>query len=84
MEIPRLGVESELQPPAYARATATPDLSRICNLHHNSWQRRILHPLSKAGDQTHNLMVLSRIRFHCAMTGTPVYFSLDILKNDFI
>ena len=29
MEVPRLGVESELQLPAYATATATPDLSPI-------------------------------------------------------
>ena len=43
MEIPRLGVELELQPPAYARATATRDPSRVCDLHHSSRQRRILH-----------------------------------------
>ena len=36
MEVPRLGVQSELQLPAYTTATATPDLSRICNLHHSS------------------------------------------------
>ena len=33
--------------------------------------RRILNPLSEARDQTRNLMVPSRIHFHCAMTGTP-------------
>ena len=27
MEVPRLGVELELQPPAYTTAIATPDLS---------------------------------------------------------
>ena len=32
MEVPKLGVESELQPPAYATATATADPSRICDL----------------------------------------------------
>ena len=33
-EVPRVGVESELQPPlAYTTATATPDPSHICNLH---------------------------------------------------
>ena len=36
LEAPRLGVESELQLPAYA--TATPDLSHVCDLHHSSWQ----------------------------------------------
>ena len=35
MEVPRLGVLSELQLLAYARATATPDLSRVCDLHHS-------------------------------------------------
>ena len=61
MEVPRLGVESELQPPAYARATATRDPSRFCNLHHSSWQCQSLNPLSKARDQTQNLMVPSQI-----------------------
>ena len=35
-----------------ARATATPDSSHICDLHHGSQQHRILNPLSKARDQT--------------------------------
>ena len=61
MEVPRPGVQSELQPPAYTRATATWDLSRICNLHHNSRQHRILNPLSEARDRTCNLMVSSLI-----------------------
>ena len=62
MKIPRLRVESELQPPAYTRATATPDLSRVCNLHHSSRQRQILNPLSKTRDRTRNLKVPSQIR----------------------
>ena len=49
MEVPRLGVESELQPPAYTTSTATQDLSRICNLHHRSRQHRILNRLSGVG-----------------------------------
>ena len=48
LEVPRLGVSSELEPPAYARATATPDPSRVCDLHPSSRQRRILNPLSEA------------------------------------
>ena len=50
---------------------ATPDPSHVCDLHHSSRQCRILNPLSKARDRTHNLMVPSRIRFCCARTGTP-------------
>ena len=36
MEIPRLGVQLELQLPTYTRATATWDLSRVFDLHHNA------------------------------------------------
>ena len=61
-EVPRLGVESEPWPPAYTRATATQDPSRVCNLHHSSRQRWIVNPLSKGRDRTRNLMVPSRIR----------------------
>ena len=60
-EVPRLGVQSELQPPAYTRATAMQDPSCIYNLHHSSRQRQILKPLSKTRDRTRNLMVPSRI-----------------------
>ena len=71
MEVPGLGVKSELQLPAYTRATAMPDLSRICNLHNSSWQHWIFNPLSKARDQTRNLVVPSQICFLCALMGTP-------------
>ena len=46
MEGPSLGVESELQLPAYATATAMPDLSHVCDLYHSSQQHQILNPLS--------------------------------------
>ena len=36
MEVPMLGVKSELQLPAYTTATATQDPSHICNLHHSN------------------------------------------------
>ena len=48
MEVPRLEVKSELQLLVYITATATPDPSCMCDLHHNSQQRRILNPLGKA------------------------------------
>ena len=69
MEVPRLGVQSELSLQAYTRATATPDLSRVSDLHHSSWQRELLNALSEAGDQTHSPMVPSQIHFHCTTTG---------------
>ena len=71
MEVPRLGVQSELQLPTYARATAMPYLSHIFDVHHSSQQRWILNLLSKARGWTHNLMVPSRICFHWATMGTP-------------
>ena len=50
MEIPRLGVKSELELPTYTTATAEPDPSHICNLHGSSRQRQILNPLGRARD----------------------------------
>ena len=52
MEVPRLGVESELQLLAYTTATATPEPGLVSDLHHSSWQRWILNPLREATDQT--------------------------------
>ena len=61
MEVPSLGVSSELLLPAYATATAMPEPSRVCDPHHSSQQHWILNPLSKARDGTCNLLVPSRI-----------------------
>ena len=74
MEIPQLGVKSELLLPAYARATATPDPSCICNLHYSSQQRRIFNSLSKARDWTCNIMVPSQIHFYCTTIRTLIVF----------
>ena len=54
---------SELQLPAYATATATPDPSHVCDLHHSSRQHRIPNPLSEARHRTCNLMVTSQTHF---------------------
>ena len=56
MEVPRLGLESELQLPVYTTTTATQDLSLVCDLHHSSGQCWMLNPLSKARDRTRILM----------------------------
>ena len=48
---------------AYATTTATPDLSRICNLHHSLRQCWILNPLSEARDGTRVLTDASQIHF---------------------
>ena len=55
MEVPRLWVKSELQPLACTAATATPDLSCICELCQGFQHHRILNPLSKGRNWTHIL-----------------------------
>ena len=63
LEVPRLGVELELQLPPCALAIATWDLSRICDLHPSSWHRWTLNPLSEAGDPTHMVMDTSWVHY---------------------
>ena len=77
-EVPKLGVELEIQVPAYSRATATQDLSRVCDLHHSSWQCWIL-PMSEARDWTRILMDPSWVCYHWAMRGTPESCFLQLL-----
>ena len=64
MEVPWLGVESELQLLAYTIATATWDPSYVCDVHHSSLQCWILNLLRKARDQTCILMDTSWICYH--------------------
>ena len=73
MEVPSLGVESELQLLAYTTATAKQDVSCVWDLHHSSWQLWILNPLSEARDQTCILMYSSHVRYHWAMMGPPIF-----------
>ena len=56
MQVPRPGVESELQLLACAVATVTKDPSLICDLHGSSFQHWILNPSSKARNQARFLM----------------------------
>ena len=56
MEVPRPGVKSELQLPAYVIATTMSGPSHVCDLHCSSQQCQILDPLSDARDQTCILM----------------------------
>ena len=91
MEVPRLGVESELQLLAYTTAIATWALSLIWDPHHSPWQWWIPNPLSEARDRTCTLMYASQICFHWATTGTlksyifvqVCYFTLQPLLQDF-
>ena len=58
MEVPRLGVKSELYLLAYATATAMWDPSRVCDLNHSS-----LNPFSEARDPTCIIIDVSHIYF---------------------
>ena len=57
----RLGVELELQLPAYTSALTMWDPRHVCKLYGSLWQYQILNPLSEAGDQTHILMDISLV-----------------------
>ena len=72
MEVPRLGVQLELELPAYTTATATPDLSCVCNLH-SSLQRKPdpLTHWSRPGVKPLSLSILVRYLTCWVTMGTP-------------
>ena len=63
MEVPRLGIELELQLPAYTTAITTWNLSLVCDLHCSLRQYQILNPLSEARHQTWVLMDTGRVHY---------------------
>jgi len=73
MEVPRLGVESELQLLAYTTATAMPDPSCVCSLHRSLWQHQIFDSLSQASDRTCIFMDTSQILNHNGTPLSPVF-----------
>ena len=61
--IENLGIDNIVKiKKAAAIARAESEASRVCDLHHSSWQHGILNPLNKGRDRTCNLMVPSWIR----------------------
>ena len=72
MEVPRVGVKLELQSPAYTTATATPDPSCICDLHHSSREHRILNPLSEARIEPVSSWILARFLSAAPRRELPV------------
>ena len=82
MEVPRLGVKTELQLLVYTTATAIPDLSHTCDLFHRSQQHRILNPLSEARDPTHILLDTSRVVNLSSHNGNSWHHYLCMTKKD--
>ena len=77
MEVPRRGIESEPRLPAYTKATAMPDLSGVCDLHHSSQQCQTLNPLIKARDRTRILIDTSRVYNLLNHNGNSKVFCCD-------
>ena len=82
MEVPRGGVELELQLLPYDTAIATPDVSCTCDLNNSSQQHWILNSLSEARDGTRIIMDTSRARYCWATVGTSrirlmIHFSIN-------
>ena len=71
MDVPRLGVELELQLLACTIAPAMQDLSLIYHLLHSLRQHWILNPLSRAKDRTLVLMDTSWVRYCYATLDLP-------------
>ena len=74
MEVPRQGIKSDLQLPAYTIATVTQDPSHVCNLRHTAhgntgslthWVRPGIKPASSR--------MLVRLVNYRATTGTPIF-----------
>ena len=70
-------VFSRATPVAYRGSQARGRIgAAAADLRCSSWQRRILNPLSKAGDRIHNLMVPSRIRSSLRHDGSSSFVNV--------
>ena len=74
MEVHKPGVTIGAAPAAYTTAAATQDPNCICDLHHGSWQCRILNPLNEARDQTCIPMDTSRVHNLLSHNGNSLGF----------
>ena len=83
MEVPRLGVKSELQLLAYNTATATQNPSHICNLHHSLQPCQISNPLSEARDWIQVITDTSQVCYHEPQQELPKVHSFNQLTQTF-
>ena len=79
MQVLRLGAELKLQLLTYA--TATWNLSHICDLHHSYGNTTSFNPVSRARDQTQILMDTSRVCYHWVTEGTAQEKAKSQKKN---
>ena len=72
-EVPGLGVKSELYMPAASPhcSHSKADISHVYNIHHSSWQHRILNPLNGARNWTCVLIDTTWVHYHSAMMELP-------------
>ena len=82
MELPRLGVKSKLQLLAYTTAEATWDRSRICDLHHSSWNARFLTHWMRPGMEPTSSWIL--VRFISAAPQRGLWFLIYLFWLLFI
>ena len=83
IEVPRLGVELELQLLAYPTATAMWDPSLISNLHHSLWNAGSLTHWARPGIKPASSWRLSQVRYCWGTTGTPHYSWYIYLSDHF-
>ena len=76
MKYPRLGVDSDAILATYTTATATWDLSHICDLHRSSWQYQILNTLMRPGIEPTSSWIL--VGF---ITAEPLLHALLTSRN---
>ena len=85
MEVPWLGVESDLQSPTYTTAAVMWVHSLVCSC--RLWQHQILNPLSKARDRTLVLMDTSQILnqlSHNENSLTILYLWIRVILKNFL
>ena len=82
MEVPGLGVKSELQLLAYTTATAMWNLTHICNLYCSLQQRQILK-LSTGTEQASSCILVGFLT-SLATVGTPTGVSLSFFLSFFL
>ena len=75
MEVPKLGVQSQLQPPAYTTATAMSDLSCILDLHGNTG---FLTHWARPGIKSELSWILVEFLTPWAIMGTPIFIIIII------